>query len=205
MTDKQDLRQFAPACARNSDPILAILKTHLPENQNIKVLEIAAGTGEHAVHFAANFPQAQWQPTEFNPQAHTSINAWIDHSKVKTILPPLELDVRQHPWPIDTVDAILAINMIHISEWSCTEGLMKGAGDKLSPDGLLYLYGPYKREGKHTAESNIDFNSWLKENNPNWGVRDMETVEAEAEKNGLKLKNIEEMPANNFSLVFKKA
>ncbi|MCW9045626.1 MAG: class I SAM-dependent methyltransferase [Alphaproteobacteria bacterium] len=202
--NNQDLRQFAPACARNSEPILAVLNDHLPKDQKINVLEIAAGTGEHAVFFASNFPHAKWQPTEFNQEAHKSIQAWIDHSQVSNILPPIGLDVCQHPWPINKVDVVLAINMIHISDWSCTEGLMKGAGKHLSSDGLLYLYGPYKREGKHTAESNVDFNSWLKERNPKWGIRDMEEVISEAAKHGLEHQKTEEMPANNFSMVFKK-
>jgi len=202
--DSEDLRQFAPACERNRDAILAVLQRHIPLNPKA-VLEIAAGTGEHSVHFAPHFPTASWHPTDLNPAALSSIQAWADYCKSKTVQNPVALDVREATWPVDEVDAILAVNMIHISEWACTEGLMAGAGKRLGEGGILYLYGPYKKGGEHTAPSNVDFDSWLKNQNPAWGVRDLEKVSDEAGKNGLALKEVVPMPANNFSIIFAKS
>lgn len=192
-----------PATARNRDPILSVLKRFLPHEGH--VLEIASGSGEHVVHFAQHYPRLVWQPSDLDPACLKSIQGWIDHHSLENILPPLSLDTTiKDNWPENRLDALICINMVHISPWEATKGLFQKAGELIGADGFLYLYGPYRRNGEHTAPSNIEFEHWLKAKDPRFGVRDLEEVEGEAAKNGLSLHEIIDMPANNFSLVFQR-
>jgi len=197
-------RQTAPATARNREPILDVLKGWLPNRPDALILEIAAGTGEHAVYFAPHFPKSTWQPTDMDAAARASITAWASETGVENVFSPLSLDVRDSKWPVDKAEAVVCINMIHISPWACTEGLMAGAARTLDEGGVLVTYGPYKRDRRHTAPSNDAFDLNLRSRNPEWGIRDMDEVTAEAEKNGLQRRDIVTMPANNFCLVFEK-
>jgi SAM-dependent methyltransferase len=192
----------APAVARNRDPILAVLRRYMPEKGT--VLEIAAGTGEHAVHFAAAFPDLSWQPTDPDEGALASIAAWRDRAGVLNLLPPLRLDVTVPPWPVDWADAVVCINMIHISPWRATEALIAGTAKVLAPSGVLFLYGPYKEGGRHTAPSNEAFDADLRARNPEWGVRDLDTVRALAERYGLAFEERVAMPSNNLSVIFRR-
>ena len=204
-TPHQNLRQHSPSAARNREPILSVLERVLPAAaQTGVVLEIASGTGEHAVHFAAALPQLSWQPSDADDEARASIAAWTAHSGLANIRAPLAIDVRETDWGIDAVDAIVCINMIHISPWASTQGLVSGAQRRLQPGGVLFLYGPYRRGGEHTAPSNAAFDQQLQQRNPEWGVRDMEEVVALAEAAGFSCEEPVPMPANNFSLVFRK-
>lgn len=198
-----DARQQSPSVARNREPILAVLRRVLPERA--RVLELASGTGEHAVFFGETLPGVTWQPSDPDLHARYSIAAWIKSEGVANVLPPLEIDVAAEAWDAEgPFDALIAINMIHISPWEATLGLMAGAGRLLRSGGVLITYGAYKRGGRHTAPSNEDFERWLKSLDPRFGVRDMADVEAAANAQGLKLREIVEMPANNSSLVFER-
>jgi SAM-dependent methyltransferase len=193
----------SPATARNKDPILQVLKAHLPASG--LVLEIAAGAGEHAVHFAAALPHLTWQPTDPSPEALASIAAWREHAGVPNLLPPLGLDAAApETWPVEAADTVVNINMIHISPWAATQGLMEGVGRLLPKGGLLFTYGPYLEDEVETAPSNLAFDASLKARNPAWGIRRREDVEAAAAKHGLALAERIAMPANNLSLVFSK-
>ena len=196
-----DLRQFSPSTARNREPILAVLARILPVDA--RVLEIASGAGEHAVFFAASLPGMVWQPSDPDPGARASIAAWIAAEGLANVLTPLAIDVREPVWDAESgYDAIVAINMIHISPWEATLGLLAGAGRLLRDGGLLYTYGPYKRDGRHTAPSNESFDASLKSLDARFGVRDVADVTAAARAQELSLQEIVEMPANNLSLVF---
>lgn len=191
----------SPATARNRDPILAVLKAHLPTTG--LVLEIASGAGEHAIYNAAALPNLQWQPTDPDSEARVSIAAWREQAGLPNLLPPLQLDASQpDTWPVEHADAIVNINMIHISPWSAAQGLMKGAGRLLPAGGVLFLYGPYIETGVETAPSNLAFDLDLKARNPAWGIRHLDDVTALAAQNGLRLKERVAMPANNLSLIF---
>lgn len=193
----------SPATARNRDPILDVLKRHLPKTGI--VLEIAAGAGEHAVYNAAALPDLQWQPTDPSPDALASIAAWRESADLPNLLPPLPLDASDPDnWPVDRADAMVTINMIHISPWTATQGLMKGAGRVLRDGGVLFLYGPYIESDVETAPSNLAFDLDLKARKPSWGIRHLEEVTALAGQHGLKLLERIAMPANNLSLVFEK-
>ena len=201
----RDFRRFAPATERNREPIADVLRRVLPESG--AVLEIAAGTGEHAVHFAGAFAGLSWQPSDLEPENLASIQAWRDHALLGNLKAPMRLDVRHLPWPriaAGSLDAVVAINLIHISPWECTGTLMRGAAASLKPGGLLYLYGPYRIDGKQTAPSNEAFEGWLKGLDQRFGVRDLGEVRAEAEAAGLTFAEKIDMPANNFSVVFRK-
>jgi SAM-dependent methyltransferase len=197
-----DARQHSPSAERNREPILAVLRDALPASG--RVLEIASGTGEHSVWFAAALPTLDWQPSDADADARASIAAWIAQAGLPNLRAPLALDVRQSDWGVDTLDAAVCINMIHISPWSAAQALFDGVGRRLVEGGVLYLYGPYKRGGAHTAPSNDAFDQWLKSRDPAWGVRDMEAVVALGEAAGLACEKVVAMPANNFSLVFRK-
>jgi len=197
-----DPRQRAPSVARNRDPILKVLRRVLP--QRGLALEVASGSGEHVIYFAKRFPQLDFLPSDPDETARSSIVAWISHSGLSNILAPIALDAGAPPWPVDKADAIICINMAHITPWSATEGLFKGAGCLLGSGAPLYLYGPYRRNGVHTAESNQAFDEWLRENNPEWGLRDLERVTECAALNGFIQPEIDEMPANNLSLLFRR-
>jgi SAM-dependent methyltransferase len=192
----------SPSVARNRDPILAVLRRVLP--QAGVVLEIASGTGEHAVHFATALPHLMWQPTDRDEQALKCIAAHREASGLPNLLAPLMLDASASAWPVEQADAIVAINMVHISPWRATQGLMAGAGRALLPGGVLYLYGAYREKGVHTAPSNAAFDLDLRRRNPEWGVRDVEEVTSLASVHGLKLAEQVLMPANNLSLVFQR-
>lgn len=196
------MRRVAPAAARNREPILAVLRHVLPPSGTI--LEIASGSGEHAVHFARMLPDLLWQPSDPDPDSVASISAWRDEASLPNLLEPIALDATASEWPMDHADAILCINMVHISPWSATEGLMAGAERLLAPGASLVLYGPYRRDGKHTAPSNAAFDADLRARNPAWGVRDVADVAALAEGRGLSLDRLVEMPANNLTLVFRR-
>jgi SAM-dependent methyltransferase len=192
----------SPSVARNRDPILTILRRVLPSTG--VVLEIASGTGEHAVYFAAALPHLTWQPSDQDEQALKSIAAHRAISGLPNLLAPLSLNAAAPDWPAEQVDAVVAINMVHISPWQATHGLMSGAGRVLSPGGVLYLYGAYKENGTRTAPSNEAFDADLRRRNPEWGVRDLEAVAELAVTHGLELAERIPMPANNLSLVFRR-
>jgi SAM-dependent methyltransferase len=195
-----DRRRSAPAAQRNRDAILAVLAEHLPRRG--LVLEVASGSGEHAVHFATHLPHLDFQPSDPDPAARASIDAWSAEAGLANLRFALDLDAAREPWPIRTAAALLCINMAHIAPWPAVCGLMSGAGRILGPGGVLYLYGPYKRDGQHTAPSNAAFDETLRARNAAWGVRDLEAVAAEAAANGFAPPIVIPMPANNFSLVF---
>lgn len=197
------MKRFAPATERNRQPIAEVLRDLLP-GQGL-LLEIAAGTGEHAAYLAPLFPGLRWQPSDPDPDSLASIDAWRAESGAGNLLPPLYLDAASQSWPIERADALLCINMVHISPWAATEGLMRGAGRLLPPGGPLLLYGPYRREDARTAPSNEAFDQSLKARNPNWGLRDLETVSEEAAGQGLAFERLYEMPANNLILLFRRS
>ena len=198
----QGARLSAPAADRNKDPILDVLRRVLPATG--LVCEIASGTGQHVVHFAAGLPHLTWQPSEADARLRTSIVAWIAHENLANVRPPVALDVCGEDWPIARADALVCINMIHITPWEATRALMRGAARLLSTGGVLFLYGPYRRFGAHTAPSNAAFDQSLRANDPAWGVRDMETVVEVAAHNGFVLIDVMAMPANNFSVVLRR-
>jgi hypothetical protein len=199
MTDE---RRSAPHVARNAAPIAEVLRTVLPERG--LVLEVASGSGEHGLHFAREFSHLSFQPSDPEPAALRSIEAWRREAGPSNLLPPIALDARAAEWPVAAADAILCINMVHISPGQATLGLLNGAGRLLAGGAPLYLYGPYRRSGVATAPSNEAFDASLKGRNPQWGLRDIEEVVAAAEAQGLSLDRVIEMPANNLSVVLRK-
>jgi hypothetical protein len=201
MQDASDARLFSPSTARNRGPILDVLKRVLPGTGT--VLEIASGTGEHVVHFAQHLPKLDWQPSDPDAGARASIAAWVTATNVPNVRPPIAFDVRSEPWPIRHAAAILCINMIHIAPWAAAQALLRGAGRLLSRDGVLYLYGPYRRSDRPTASSNEAFDADLRRRNPEWGLRALETVASEAEAHGLRVAEIVDMPANNLSVILR--
>lgn len=188
--------------ARNTGPIIDVLRGVLPPCG--LVLEVASGTGEHALHFARAFPQLTFQPTDPDPLALASIEAWRGEGP-PNLLTPLALDAAADAWPVQRADAVLCINMVHISPWSATLGLLRGAGRVLGARAPLVLYGAYRREGVPTAPSNEAFDVSLKTRNPQWGLRLLEDVAAEAGQAGFALERVVEMPANNLTVVFRKS
>lgn len=200
-------RLSSPSAERNREPIAAVLRRCLPATGT--VLEVASGTGEHVAWFATQFPGLVFQPSDPGGTQRGSIAAWIAATGVENVRPPLALDVAAPDWETNAaipapLAAILCINMIHISPWAATLGLMRGAGRLLADGGVLYLYGAYKRGGRHTAPSNAAFDASLRAQDPDWGVRDIETVTAEADRAGLALEEVVEMPANNLSVIFRR-
>jgi hypothetical protein len=195
-----DARRFAPAAARNREPILDVLRAHLPASGT--ALEIASGSGEHAVAFAAAFPTLVWQPSDPDPANRESIAAWIAAAGAPNLLPPIDLDATGEIWPLATADAVVCINMIHIAPWSACLGLLRGAARLLAPGGLLYLYGPFMRDGAHTAPSNAAFDESLRARDPAWGVRDLGAVSDAAQ--GFARPAVIAMPANNLSVLFRR-
>ncbi|MBD2256590.1 DUF938 domain-containing protein [Pseudanabaena sp. FACHB-2040] len=208
MKDDPDLRQYAPAAERNREPILTVLKRVLPPTGC--VLEIASGSGQHAVYCAPRLQPRRWLPSDPSPFARESIQAWIAHCPADNLLPPLNLDAADPTWPdsvqplVPDITAIVNVNMIHISAWQSCLGLMAGAGRILSPGGVLYLYGPFRRQGQPTAPSNEAFDQRLRSQNPDWGLRHLEDVAAAAIDQQLILKEVIAMPANNLSVVFER-
>jgi hypothetical protein len=197
-----DHRQYAPAAVRNRDFILDVLRDLLPMTGVI--LEIASGSGEHVVHFARNFPSLVFQPSDPEPKALLSVAEWVKAVQVTNVRAPIVLDASQSPWPIASADGIICINMVHISPWDATVGLIAGAAATLPPGSPLYLYGPYKREGFATVPSNETFDRNLRDRNRAWGLRDLEAVAAIAQSAGFSVPTVTEMPANNLSVVFRR-
>jgi Protein of unknown function (DUF938) len=198
-----DARLMAPASARNREPITRVLRQHLPSRG--LVLEVASGSGEHITHFAGVLSaDLSFQPSDPDAGARASIDAWVHSTGVRNVLPAIALDATADPWPIQWADAVICINMIHIAPWEAAIGLARGAARLVPANGLLYLYGPYRRDGRHTAPSNEAFDRGLRRQNPDWGVRDLEAVAELAEEHGLARPLIEEMPANNLSLIFRR-
>jgi SAM-dependent methyltransferase len=196
------MKRHAPATERNREPLLAVLREVLPQQGTL--LEVASGTGQHAVFFAQAFPGLSWQPTDMDPEALESIAAWRNEAALPNLREPLRLDATAAEWPVKAVDAILCVNMIHISPWSACQGLMRGASRVLPPGGLLVFYGPFLIEGRPTAPSNIAFDASLRERDPAWGVRELGAVTREALQHGLTREHIFEMPSNNLTVVFRK-
>jgi SAM-dependent methyltransferase len=196
------MKRHAPATARNREPLADILREVLPDGGT--VLEVASGTGEHAAYFAGLFPHLDWQPSDADPEALDSIEAWVADSGLSNLLPPVLLDAASDSWPVDRAEVILCVNMVHISPWSATVGLMRGAGRVLARGGPLILYGPYRREDVATAASNEAFDRSLRARNPEWGLRRLEDVTAEAEANELRFERLVEMPANNVTAVYRR-
>ncbi len=201
MSGEQD-RRHAPATQRNREPILEVLRAVLPVKG--LVLELASGTGEHAVYFARHLPTLTWQPSDPSPEARGSIAAWAGAEGLGNVLPPLDLDAAAGDWPIADAGGLVCVNMIHIAPWQATLGLMQGAGRVLPPGAPLYLYGPYIRPGHPLAPSNRDFDLDLRRRDPDLGLRDLDEVTAIAAQHGFKRESVIEMPANNLSVVFRK-
>jgi len=204
-----DGRLDAAAFHRNHAPIWAVLEKFL-SGQSGDVLEAGSGTGQHVVHFARHTPDITWWPSDFNEAHLKSINAWRDHVRLANLRPPLAIDLTDPAWCRRMTDgsgppklaAVFCANVIHIAPWRVAEGLFEGCGRYLQTGGHLFLYGPFKRDGKHTAVSNAVFDTSLREGNPEWGVRDIDDVEKLAAQNGLALQEAVDMPANNMILVF---
>ncbi len=197
------MKQHAPAAERNREPIAAVLREMLPARGT--VLEVASGTGQHAGWFAGLFPNLTWQPSDPDPAALASIRAWRADTKLPNLREPLLLDAEAETWPVAAADAILCVNMVHISPWAATVGLLRGAARLLPAGAPLILYGPYRRAGTPTAPSNEAFDASLRARNAEWGLRTLEAVTAEAAANGLRFERLFEMPANNLTLVFRRA
>jgi cyclopropane fatty-acyl-phospholipid synthase-like methyltransferase len=191
-----------PAAARNRDPILGVLRDRLPPSA--LVLEIASGMGEHAVWFSRALPTVTWQPTDLDAEALESIAVWRESEGLPNVLPPLRLDASGDSWPVTRADAVVAINMVHISPWSATEGLIAGAERVLGADGLLFLYGPFREGGRHTGAGNEAFDADLQARNPLWGIRDLDEIAALAGRHGFGAPERVAMPANNLSVVFRR-
>ena len=192
-----------PAAERNKGPILDVLARVLPRHGLI--LEIASGTGQHVVHFAKALSDLTWQPSDPDAELRESIALRVREERLANVNSPIDLDVTALPWPLQTADAVVAINLIHVAPWpATTRALFEGARALLSTEHVLFLYGPYRRFGRHTAESNARFDLELRANNPEWGLRDMEAVSGVAAGAGFVLAETVEMPTNNFSLVFKR-
>lgn len=196
-------KRVAPAASRNRQPITEVLRGHLPASGT--VLEVASGSGEHIVHFARTFPALTWVPSDPDPEARESIAAYAKEADVPNLQSPLVLDVQGVAWPVLSVDAVLCINMIHISAWEATVALAEGSARILPKGGLLYLYGPYRRQGVVTAESNEAFDRSLRSRNPDWGLRSLEDVIAVFARFSLEFSQFTEMPANNLSVMFRRS
>ena len=192
-----------PATARNRDAIADVLARVLPASGT--VLEIGSGSGEHAYFFSELFPGLTWQPSDPDPLNIDSIAAWVEAAGRPNLRPPLPINASDVILPLDAADVVMCVNVIHISPWDATEGLMRNAARLLPPGAPLYLYGPYRIGGAHTAPSNEAFDRSLRSQNETWGVRDLEAVIAEAEKNGLTFVERVEMPANNQSVIFQRS
>lgn len=223
-----DLRRYAPATERNRQPILTVLQRVLPQPGTVlagTVLEIASGTGEHAVFFAPRLSHLYWLPSEPDAASRASVAAWAKALPSKNLLAPLALDVSQQPWPVEVagfkpsgldpaepvtepatepITAIVNINMLHISAWEMCQHLMAGAQRILPAGGVLYLYGPFKQTGQPMVPSNEAFDAMLRDRNPSWGIRELDAVEAIAQQHALSLVEVVPMPANNLSVVFRR-
>lgn len=196
------MKRHASATARNSEPIAAVLEAELPASGT--VLEIASGSGEHAVFFARRFPNLLWQPSDLDLDALASIAAWREEGNATNLLPPVQLDASSARWPIERADALVCVNMVHISPWKATEGLLAGAAATLPPGAPLIIYGPFLEKEVETAESNVAFDASLKARNPAWGLRDRSELDLLAERAGFTRSARHGMPANNLTLVYRR-
>ena len=197
-----DPRRYAPAAERNRQPILRVLRDRLAARGFF--LEIASGTGEHVVHFAASMPDVTFQPSDPDPECRASIDGWARSAGAPNVLKALDLDVRSTEWPVAEADVVLCINMIHIAPWTATLGLCRGAGRTLVTGGWLVLYGPFREAGRHIAPSNEAFDLDLRDRNADWGVRDLEAVASIAARHGFSAPDVVRMPANNICVLFRK-
>ncbi|MGA7486289.1 MAG: DUF938 domain-containing protein [Xanthobacteraceae bacterium] len=200
--DLADGRLISPSAERNKGPIAEVLERVLPADG--VVLEVASGTGQHVVHFARAMPHLTWQPSERDEASLRSIAQWVAAEALPNIRAPLRLDVADRPWPVGPAVAVASINMIHIAPWSAAEALVRGASAVVGPGGILFLYGPYRRSGRHTSPSNAAFDRQLRSQDPHWGVRDLEDVARCAQAHGFGAPEIHEMPANNLSVVLRR-
>jgi hypothetical protein len=197
----EDARRSAPAALRNREPIAEVLADWLPESGT--VLEVASGTGEHAAWFAGRFPKLDWQPSDMHPDALASIKAWRAASGARNIKPPIVVEASADSWPIEQADAVLNINMAHISPWAASLGLIAGAARILPEGGPLMLYGPWLKDDIETVPSNLAFDADLKARDPQWGLRRVEDFEAAAAARGFQLVEWRRMPANNLMLLLR--
>jgi SAM-dependent methyltransferase len=202
MSEASDPRLYHAHVARNREPILEVLRRVLPP-QGL-VVEVASGSGEHAATFAKALPGVFWQPTDVDSRALASIAAYRTAAGAANLLAPLRLDVTAEEWPVERADALVCINMIHITPWAASEGLITGARRLLRAGGVLYLYGPYRIGGRHTAPSNQEFDAFLRGQNAEWGVRDLTDVTALAAHHGFAPGETVPMPANNLSVIFRR-
>lgn len=202
MSEASDPRLRHAHVARNREPILEVFRRVLPSSG--LVLEVASGSGEHAAYFAKRLPSVSWQPTDVDPLALASTDAHRSDARAPNLLSAIYLDVTSEPWPVERADALVCINMIHITPWVASEGLMAGAKRTLVAGGVLYLYGPFKIDGQHTAPSNHDFDVSLRAQNAEWGVRDLAEVANLAKRHGFHLEETVSMPANNLSVIFRR-
>jgi hypothetical protein len=197
-----DARRSAPAALRNREPIAEVLRDWLPAKG--LVLEVASGTGEHSALFAERFPNLDWQPSDLSPDAVASIRAWSEVAGLPNLTPPIEVDASRPDWPIRRADAVLNINMVHISPWSAALGLLDGASRLLARGAPLILYGPWITDERPTAPSNLAFDADLKRRNPDWGLRKVEDFACEASKRDFEFADQRQMPANNLMLLFRR-
>ena len=196
------MKRHAPATARNSEPLAEVLAKELPETG--LVLEVASGTGEHAVFFSRRFPALDWQPTDPDGDALSSIRSWAEEAGCGNLKEPLELDAVAADWPVGKADAVVCINMVHISPWAASEGLFVGASRVLEEGAPLVLYGPFFEEARDPAPSNLAFDQSLRSRNPSWGIRSVEQLDKMAGHTGFRREGRYEMPANNLTLVFRR-
>ncbi|MEO6225493.1 MAG: DUF938 domain-containing protein [Sphingomicrobium sp.] len=194
--------QSAPAALRNREPIAQVLREWLPDKG--LVLEIASGTGEHAVHFAEAFASLDWQPSDVHDDSLASIAAWRAETSLANLRMPLKIDAASGMWPVEHADAVLSINMVHISPWAAAMGLLKGAARILPIGGPLILYGPWFTAADEPAPTNLAFDADLRRRNPEWGLRRVEDFAAAAHGHGLDLEESRTMPANNMMLLFRR-
>lgn len=202
---------ISPSAERNKQPILEVLQQYLNDSTR-KVLEIASGSGQHMAHFAPHFPNIIWQPSEKDPRSIHSINAYLDKYQFSNVRVPIFLDISKpiedcfmpEDFGFNQVDVLISINLIHISSNAAVDGLFETAGKLLRTGGLLITYGAYSVDGKITPQSNVDFDQMLRRSNPEWGLRDTDFLKQKALSNGLTLKKMHDMPANNKTLIFQK-
>lgn len=195
------MKPYAESCEQNRDPILAVLREAFAERR--RVLEIASGSGQHAVYFGQALPHLSWQTSEL-PENQAGIQAWLDEAQLPNVLPPLAIDVNAAQWPAESVDAIFNANTVHIVAWPAVERLFAGIGRVLEAGGIVCLYGPFNYGGQFTSESNARFDVWLKSRDPNSGVRDFEALDRLAQDQGLSLLQDVAMPSNNRTLIWRR-
>ncbi len=195
------MRPTSESCLRNQDPILEQLLPLFADRE--RVLEIASGTGQHAVHFGRAMPHLHWQTSELAAN-HAGIHAWLDEAALANVLPPVHLDVNESNWPVATVDAVFNANTAHIVSWPAVQSMFAGIGQVLAEGGVLALYGPFNYNGAFTSDSNARFEQWLKNRDPQSGIRDFEAICELAAQQGLQLQDDIAMPANNRLLVWRR-